>query len=327
MKIPLIDHHEFDALTEDFTVFEKEVAVSLRDKGYAVIDFPDPDFDEHAASIISDLSEVLRQPGDADAGERRSVRVQDRDHSSVKSLAGNKEIINLLSKVYGKRAFPFQTLNFSLGTQQPIHSDDVHFSSYPKGFMCGVWVALEDIHPDAGPLEFYPGSHHLQNIDGINLGQHPFENPTAQPDVFGEGIQNPLQSLWHDALETSKIKPDQFIAKRGQALIWVYNLLHGGSHQKDLGRTRWSQVTHYYFEGCDYYTPVSSEYGDGKLAYRDNVTDLRDHKLMSAKPTPVLPSDFDGERYLQLHADVAADGADPVHHWMHHGFFEGRRYK
>ena len=31
----------------------------------------------------------------------------------------------------------------------------------PEGFMCGVWVALEDMDMDNGPLVYYPGSHQL----------------------------------------------------------------------------------------------------------------------------------------------------------------------
>ncbi len=42
--------------------------------------------------------------------------------------------------------------------------------------------------------------------------------------------------------------------KQGQALIWYANLLHGGAAQTDLSRSRHSQVTHYYFENCTYYT-------------------------------------------------------------------------
>ena len=48
------------------------------------------------------------------------------------------------------------------------------------------------------------------------------------------------------------------VLKKGQALIWASNLLHGGSAHRDKGRTRHSQVTHYYFEGCQYYQPLSS---------------------------------------------------------------------
>ncbi len=53
---------------------------------------------------------------------------------------------------------------------------------------------------------------------------------------------------------------------KGHALIWHANLLHGGSQQKDPRRTRHSQVTHYFFEDCKYYTPMHSQ--PDKLAYR-----------------------------------------------------------
>ena len=56
----------------------------------------------------------------------------------------NTGILSLFSTLYGRRAWPFQTLNFPVGTQQHYHSDSVHFSSVPERFMCGVWVDLED---------------------------------------------------------------------------------------------------------------------------------------------------------------------------------------
>ena len=34
---------------------------------------------------------------------------------------------------------------------------------------------------------------------------------------------------------------------------------------------------------------------------------------------------FDDQAYLQAHADVAADRADPLHHYIHHGIVESRR--
>ncbi len=57
-------------------------------------------------------------------------------------------------------------------------------------------------------------------------------------------------------------------------MIWLANLLHGGSQQKDLNRTRWSQVTHYYFEDCAYYTPMHSNPPMGRIAFRD-IVDIR----------------------------------------------------
>ena len=53
------------------------------------------------------------------------------------------------------------------------------------------------------------------------------------------------------ARETAKIT-------RGQAFIWAANLFHGGSAIADPARTRLSQVTHYYFRGCSYFTPLAT---------------------------------------------------------------------
>jgi hypothetical protein len=64
---------------------------------------------------------------------------------------------------------------------------------------------------------------------------------------------------------------EQFFARKGQALIWCANLLHGGSPQTDPTRTRWSQVTHYFFDDCVYYTPAFSDEYLGRLHLRQIV--------------------------------------------------------
>jgi hypothetical protein len=74
-------------------------------------------------------------------------------------------------------------------------------------------------------------------------------------------------------VEARGLQPAHFLPRRGQAVIWAANLLHGGSAQADLDRTRWSQVTHYYFENCAYYTPMHSDPTFGQIAFRqiDNI--------------------------------------------------------
>ena len=47
-----------------------------------------------------------------------------------------------------------------------------------------------------------------------------------------------------------------FLPKAGEIIIWHGNLLHGGSKVLDNSLTRLSQVTHYFFEGCAYMTPI-----------------------------------------------------------------------
>ena len=67
-------------------------------------------------------------------------------------------MIAVLRSLYGREPLPFQNLNFSVGSEQKTHSDTIHFNSRPAGYMCGVWVALEDVDASNGPVMYYPGS-------------------------------------------------------------------------------------------------------------------------------------------------------------------------
>lgn len=209
-----------------------EIVSSLAENGYAILD---PEYD--AGDLAT--AEAFCRDVVADRG-----RIQDGwiSEPAIGRVAVHQPIIDLLSQLYGRRAFPFQTLNFEVGTQQKPHSDTYHFNSTPERFMCGVWVALEDISPDAGPLIYYPGSHKLPILKRTELGGTQF-----YPDY-----EKHIQRL----IEDHGLQPEYGLLKRGQALIWSANLIHGGSKRNNPELTRRSQVTHYYFEDCAYHTPL-----------------------------------------------------------------------
>jgi hypothetical protein len=345
--VPLIESMLFAASLDDMGLSnsERDIALQLNEKGFAVFDFPDEDIDQRIERIIAALTpeydlEHYRIHGEA----RKDQRVQDawRTNEDVRAIAANTVVTDLLSKLYGRRAFPFQTLNFPVGTQQHIHSDSIHFSSIPERFMCGVWLAMEDIHPDAGPLIYYPGSHKWPIVYNDMIGK-----------VIGAGAdfmaQKPYEDVWDAMVDASGAKPELFHPKKGQALIWAANLLHGGSRQNDPTRTRWSQVTHYYFDDCAYYTPAFSDPLMGNLDLRQ-IVDIttgqtapnvyvdrpveqvprRASPAGAAQPAPVpgkTPPDFDPQRYLALNPDVAAARVDARKHYLRFGIRENRRYK
>ena len=157
----------------------------------------------------------------------------------VKSIALDNYVLYLLEELFGRRPKPFQTLNFPVGTEQAVHSDSVHFNSEPFGLMCGVWVALEDISHDQGPLVYFPQSHKLPEITSEATGF----DPTS------ENYQR-LVLYWEEQIKEKSYQRKLGIIKKGQAIVWHANLLHGGSPQTDKAKTRNSQVTHYYFEGA-----------------------------------------------------------------------------
>ncbi|OYX96892.1 MAG: hypothetical protein B7Y78_02910 [Caulobacter sp. 35-67-4] len=162
--------------------------------------------------------------------------------------------------------------------------------------------------------------------------------------------QSPYENAWAAMVEATGAKPEYFYPRKGQALIWAANLLHGGSRQNDPGRTRWSQVTHYYFDDCAYFTPAFSDPLVGNLDLRQ-IVDITTGELApniyvdrpvdqvvrrGAPPAPVaqsapvpgkLPKDFDPALYLSLNPDVAAAGADARKHYLRFGMRENRRYR
>ena len=70
-----------------------------------------------------------------------------------------------------------------------------------------------------------------------------------------------------------ELKPEYATIRRGQTLLWASNLLHGGSPQRDKSRTRYSQVTHFFFEGCRYWTPLHSDGEDIEWRRPEWITD------------------------------------------------------
>jgi hypothetical protein len=192
-------------------------------------------------------------------------RVQDawRQVPAVQQIAAEPAILAALQALYQKPPVPFQTLNFERGTEQRPHSDTIHFNTLPFGFMCGVWLALEDIDLDNGPLRYFPGSQRLPVFHMDELGLEPKASEYQKYEDRVEKI-----------LAEQGFSSQPALLKRGQALIWSANIFHGGSKVLDRNRTRLSQVTHYYFPGCIYYTPLLSS-PERQLWMLRQVKDIR----------------------------------------------------
>jgi len=268
--VPLIESPIFDSIVDrvDLTEDERRIAIDLNRKGFAAFDFPDPDLDERIARIRGRYSERFGLDDSDSDGPKlpNEGRVQDgwQDDEDVRAIACNARVIELLSKLWGRTAFPFQTLNFPVGTQQNPHTDTVHFSSVPERFMCGVWLAMEDIDAGSGPLLYYPGSHRWPVLGNMIIGRRGWQSEL-------NSAQEPYEHAWAAMVAANRAETETFLARKGQALIWCANLLHGGSPRTDLTKTRWSQVTHYYFDDCIYYTPAFSDEPIGRLALREIV--------------------------------------------------------
>ncbi|MDX1492102.1 MAG: phytanoyl-CoA dioxygenase family protein [Pseudohongiellaceae bacterium] len=252
---------------DDFSFFARN--------GYLIIKNPFGD------ELIDELAEWTRKSFWDENGILKDLRTQDEwlKVPAVKKLATHPTIMAKVEELYGRKPIPFQTLNFPVGTQQNTHSDTIHFHSFPQRWMCGVWVAFEDITPLNGPLHYYPGSHRLPIIEledaGVDVAEHQDgEEHLTQNQRMYRKYELAIQEL----LDEAGIEREILCVEKGDVLIWAANLLHGGSKIEQEGTTRMSQVTHYYFEDCRYFTPLLSDMQRGKFFYRNNVLNIENNE-------------------------------------------------
>lgn len=165
----------------------------------------------------------------------------------VRMLWRHPLLLRMLRALFDDEPTACQTLNFIHGSQQPAHQDVISLGTYPVGYMCGVWVALEDIHPDSGPLEIYPGSHRAPAVFGADL-----DVKRAVP-WYDDALRNELATKVAPkmrALAAEFGPPVYYTPRAGSAVIWHSNLLHGGSPRSNPELTRKSLVSHYYARGA-----------------------------------------------------------------------------
>jgi phytanoyl-CoA hydroxylase len=68
---------------------------------------------------------------------------------------------NALAQLLDATPLMFNGLNMEHGTEQRMHIDTFYMPPRTFGKMVATWLALEDIHPDSGPLSYYAKSNHI----------------------------------------------------------------------------------------------------------------------------------------------------------------------
>ncbi|MDE3198269.1 MAG: phytanoyl-CoA dioxygenase family protein, partial [Acidobacteriota bacterium] len=170
---------------------------------------------------------------------------------------------------------PLQTIASHKGSQQGLHSDSIHMTTYPLGYLAAAWIAFEDIHPDCGPLVYYPGSHRLPYVFSQDAG-------IARGDFEREGYA-PYHAKYEPRIrqlvEENGFAPQYFHAKKGDVLIWHANLVHGGSARRNLALSRRAVVCHFFAAGAFVYHDLaaarSRQQYRGTCLLRDDLGRIR----------------------------------------------------
>jgi ectoine hydroxylase-related dioxygenase (phytanoyl-CoA dioxygenase family) len=183
----------------------------------------------------------------------RGNRVVDafRRSAAVRGALTDPDLIRVLEFLLGREVTLFQSINFFEGSEQRAHSDSFHMTTEPVGYLIAIWVALEDVEPDAGPVFYYPGSHRLPYVMSEHLGAD------GGMLLIADGKQERYEQRIEQEIRHAALERVDFMAERGDVLIWHANLLHGGRPIERSGATRRSLVAHYFAQGVLCYHEVT----------------------------------------------------------------------
>lgn len=176
-------------------------------------------------------------------GSSQRIHNLHQQYPGVRGLWSHARILRLLELIFEQPARPCQTLTYIFGSQQDTHQDTVHLTPFPAGYMCGVWVAIDDVQPDSGELVVYRGSQHLPRIMLRDVGCAKVVNNDWRE--FGAKVV----SRWVEMEQSNEFERIVFRPKRGTVLIWHENLLHAGGRRINQALSRRSVVSHVFADG------------------------------------------------------------------------------
>ena len=141
----------------------------------------------------------------------------------LKTITGEKEFIN------------WQNMLFDKSTGTLDHADTWYLDTKPRGAMIAAWIALEDIHCDAGRFFVYPESHKL-NI----------------PENFNGEIKDHYEyaKFMNEYITKNNLKKYVPRLKKGDVLFWHPYTIHGSWNQKNELYSRKSLTAHYHPVGA-----------------------------------------------------------------------------
>lgn len=222
-------------------------------EGLVAPDFIDVIWDSYEAGLKSGAISVHSEShGDGDPwpGRRLDPHIE---IPKIRELQWHPEILRICGLLFGRKTLPFQTIMGHKGSAQLAHSDAIHMTSYPIGYLLAAWIAMEDIHPESGPLFYYPRSHRLLPylLSGdIGIGLNEFKK---DPGVYHRKYEAAVAAH----VSAFALEKKTFSAKKGDVLFWHSNLLHGGSAREDLHWSRKACVCHYFAERTVTYHDLS----------------------------------------------------------------------
>ncbi|WP_397579774.1 phytanoyl-CoA dioxygenase family protein [Sphingorhabdus sp.] len=224
-----------DEITNDPSIddLSKRIFLDLRKDGFAIIRNNLPH--DLCDNVIQEFNSYCRnnmtsQEYRGTDGLHSRLALFHYESKSALQVGMAKNTVHFIEHAFRSKANIVGSLFFEKGSTQEIHRDTPAFFTNPLNHFFGVWNALEDIKDESGELCYYRGGHRIAR-DG-NL----YDDP-------GITIENYFARVEQECID-SGLTLEKYTPRKGDTLIWLPELPHGGSARKE-GLSRKSMVFHY----------------------------------------------------------------------------------
>jgi phytanoyl-CoA hydroxylase len=154
---------------------------------------------------------------------------------AIRGVLLTERLVSLVASLLGTTPVLCNSLNLERSSAQDYHADSLFMTPRTRGALVAIWMALEPVHPEAGPLRLYPGSHRIPAPAFSDGTQHAID---AELPEWAAAMQREL--------DTRALQPVSVLAQPGDLVVWHADLMHGAAPITDPALTRKSLVAHYF---------------------------------------------------------------------------------
>ena len=197
-----------------------------------------------------------------------------KSRKSIINVISDQSISDALKIVTGHSTFvQWQDMLFDKSTGTADHFDSYYLDTSPNGNMVAAWIALEDIHADAGPF-FTISQSQEERLNNIALKGLPHADFVAR--CFAMSKANDSRRY------TATLE-------KGDVLLWNALTLHGADEPENDSKTRKSITCHYY--------PLGMK---REKKPTDEAVRLDQQKMLSTNNPNIFLSNSFGENHIRF---------------------------
>lgn len=163
---------------------------------------------------------------------------------AMRRLLLSEEIVSVVEGIVGEPVGLHLALTGWVSTERTWHQDGYLNPPDVGDHYCGVWIALDEISPDAGPLEVIPGSQLWEGPTRADVLDRLEEHERTDPN-WPRLAERFVTAIWENEIERRNAPSYSFVGSKGDVLFWHPQLVHRGSRPLVPGMLRPGLIAHY----------------------------------------------------------------------------------